>query len=259
MKTTKLIILILTIVLASGCSSFDQDLSNWSNVKKSQDFVEFFKFSLNTSDSILLSFSIDSLEKYKPKKKCILLCYSHYYSKSSDSLIFDDFKLEDRCEIHYDYKKRNIFRIKISPNEAISAEYQYEKLNNYHDEILSLYLSDTSSYELPELLSVYENGKEYFSRTIGILIYSNLLENSTYQKNKWLRLINELHKIFGTISKAKELKSQEIFNESYNNLSKERIELIDKLIPIHIIIHFYELAEIPPPPPPLVEIDLTEN
>ena len=249
----------MTIVLASGCSSFDQDFSNWNNVKESQDFVEFFKFSLNTSDSILLSFSIDSLEKYKPKKECILLCYSHYYSQSSDSLIFDDFKLEDRCEVHYDYKNRNLFRIKISPNEAISAEYQNKKLNDYHDEILSLYLSDTSSYELPELLSVYENGKEYFSRTIGLLIYSNLLENSINQKNKWLRLINELHKIFETISKAKELKSQEIFNESYNNLSKERIELIDKLIPIHIIIHFYELAEIPPPPPPLVENDLTEN
>ena len=225
------------------------DYKEWVFVKDSADFDLFFNFALKVKDSILYAQCIDSLEKYQPKKECLILSYRNYYNQKTDSIVLQKFSIEDLCHIEINYKTNNVLVINIDDNNQVETYHIDDYYQNYKDVLKYLYLTEENNFPNPDIRTFQYSGIELKAKHIGVFIHSKRLPDTLSKKTSWNKLIIETKNIFEIISEIKNIKALEIYNSSFNELNSEEKSIINISVPTIINIYFY-IEQIPPPPPP---------
>jgi len=250
---TRYILVSILFAFFCKCNTIEEDKNQWNNIKDSRDFSSFFNFALEASDSLLLNNCYDSLDKYKPMKRCIILTN---YKNISDSLNGEEFLLEDQCGFNINYKNRNILFVNINERDSVEAEYNYLLLSNYSKTLINLLDTDSTSYELPQLAEIEIEGEKYKQRKFGVMIFCEMLPDTMLLKTSWRSLTNVTNKVLTTFDEVKTNKAIKIFNKSYENLTELESSIIDEIVPKIINIHFYGNRK---PPPPLSKRKLEKN
>lgn len=250
MGTKQIIIVNILFLIFGGCSPKNQDYVEWSTIKNSASFDAFFNFILNVNDTVVFQDCVDSLEKYKPHKSCIVLSYCDYYSFINDSLVHEVFALEDQCGTIYDYKWNNIIFISLDKYDNVKTHYLDTFNLDYRSILISLHDTNEISYELPETKVITYNDKEYLQRWVGTFIYNAMLPDTLNTKTSWKKLITVTKEILRTTEEIKDKKSSLIFELPYNDLHDDQKIFIDKLVPTFIEIFFENYLLVMPPPPP---------
>jgi hypothetical protein len=202
------------------------------------------------NNSELMRFCADSLTKFQPDKSCIVLRYVDTWDSEKDSLIHEDFFLDDQCDWDIDYKFRNIVIGLINENDSLLVKYQNSEFDSF-GEILQL-LHDTleESYVVPQIIEVNYMGIEYKGRSVVTFIYTKRLPDSLFNKTSWTSIINVTNEILETKRLIRNKKSIEIFGKTLDKLDIKEKGLIFDLIPIYINIYFESPFSLKPPPPP---------
>lgn len=244
-------ILIVIQLIGFGCNNTDNELIEWNKIKDEKDFSAFFNFALTTENSMLFSNCIDSLEKYKPEDKSLILQYSDYYSESTDSLFHSDYILFDKFEYQNSIKTRNIVFINIDNNDSIETEYSDSSYLDYNRLLFTLFDTIGDSYDLPEYVIVKFDKKEFQARRLICFISCELRPDTLNQRTTWELLLKTNKQILKTCESVRNYKSNEIFSEEFKELNELERKFIINLVPIFIENYFYfSFIHIPPPPPP---------
>lgn len=250
MRTRQITIISILVLIFGGCSPNNQDDVEWKRIKNSSDFGAFFNFALKVTDPITFKDCADSLEKYKPRESCIILLYTNYYNLENDSLIYEDFELEDQCGIIYDYKRRNIIFISIDKYDSVKTHYLDSTNLDYKSILISLHDTNDITYELPEAYVITYDDEEYLQRIVVTVINSQMLPDTVDKTTSWGKLIEITKGILSTTEEIKDRKSSLIFDLPYNELLDDQKIFVDKLVPTLIEIHFDNYLLLPPPPLP---------
>ncbi|MCB2196477.1 MAG: hypothetical protein KQH79_11505 [Bacteroidetes bacterium] len=244
-------IVILIQLIAISCDKVDNELIEWNKIKNERDFSSFFNFALETNDSLLLSYCVDSLEKYKPENSCLILKMYDYYSESDDSLSNSRYFLFDRCDYLYDIKDRNIVFINIDSADNVKTVYSDSSYLYFNKLLFSLFDTTGDSYRLPEFILTKFNENEYQARRLVTYISCEMSPDTLNKKTTWNLLIKTNKQVIETYENIRNHKSREIFSKEFKELSEKERKLIINLVPIFIENYFYySFINIPPPPPP---------
>ena len=239
-------ILILIIFILSSCIQNTPEDSEWEKVSKSKDFIQFFNYSINCSDNEKLIKCIDSLEKYKPLENNTYIVFANSCVENNEVNYEEKFLLNYQ-ENDNSLNLRNVYSIYINEDNKIWAEYLNNKHDDYKTQLINIYESTISSFDLPEFYEIKINDSVVLVRKIGVIIYTQIINKNKEKSTSWLSLINvtkEILKIFMTI---RDNRAIETYGIPYNNIEDIEKAKIDLMVMRYIEIHFSFIPEAPAP------------